>query len=38
VNVDALAETIVAPEVRRRLRCSRCGGKRCLPESNVAMT
>jgi hypothetical protein len=27
VNVDALAETIVVPEVGRRLRCSRCGGK-----------
>jgi hypothetical protein len=28
VNVDALAETIVVPEVGRRLRCSGCGGKR----------
>jgi hypothetical protein len=28
VNVDALAETIIVPEVGRRLRCSGCGGKR----------
>jgi hypothetical protein len=28
VYVDALAETMVVPEVGRRLRCSRCGGKR----------
>jgi hypothetical protein len=27
VNVDALAETIIVPEVGRRLRCSACGGK-----------
>jgi hypothetical protein len=28
VNVDALAETILVPEVGRRLPCSGCGGKR----------
>jgi len=28
VNVDALAGTIIVPEVGRRLRCSECGGKR----------
>jgi hypothetical protein len=28
VNVDALAETIIVPEVGRRLRCGECGGKR----------
>jgi hypothetical protein len=28
VNVDGLAETIPVPEAGRRLRCSRCGGKR----------
>ena len=28
VNVDPLAETIVVPEVGRRLRCSQCGGNR----------
>jgi hypothetical protein len=28
VNVDALAGTMVVLEVGRRLRCSRCGGKR----------
>jgi len=27
VNVDALAGTILVPEVGRRLRCSECGGK-----------
>jgi hypothetical protein len=27
VNVDALPETIAVPKIRRRLRCSRCGGK-----------
>ena len=27
VNVDAFAEKITVPEVGRRLRCSRCGGK-----------
>jgi hypothetical protein len=27
VNVDALAETVVIPEVGRRLRCSACGAK-----------
>jgi hypothetical protein len=28
VNVDALPETIIVPEIGRRLRCSQCGGKR----------
>jgi hypothetical protein len=28
VNVDALPEKIIVPEAGRRLRCSRCGGKR----------
>jgi hypothetical protein len=28
VNVDALAGTIIVPEVGRRLRCSECGGNR----------
>jgi hypothetical protein len=28
VNVEALAGTILVPEVARRLRCSECGGKR----------
>jgi len=28
VNVDALPETMVVPEVGRRLCCSECGGKR----------
>jgi hypothetical protein len=28
VNVDALAGTIIVPEVARHLRCSECGGKR----------
>lgn len=27
VNVDGPAETIVVPDVGRRLRCSACGGK-----------
>ena len=27
VNVDALPETVHVPQVARRLRCSRCGGK-----------
>jgi hypothetical protein len=27
VNVDALAETVIVPEVGRRLRCTACGGK-----------
>ena len=28
VNVDALVETIVVPEMARRFRCGQCGGKR----------
>jgi hypothetical protein len=28
VNVDALAVTIIVPEVGRRLCCGECGGKR----------
>jgi DNA-directed RNA polymerase subunit RPC12/RpoP len=28
VNVDALPESIAVPETGRRLRCSKCGGKR----------
>ena len=28
--IDALPETIAVPETARRLRCSRCGGKRVL--------
>jgi hypothetical protein len=27
VNVDALPESIIVPEIGRRLRCSECGGK-----------
>jgi hypothetical protein len=28
VNVNALAATIIVPEIGGRLRCSQCGGKR----------
>jgi hypothetical protein len=28
VDVDAVAETVTVPDVGRRLRCSRCEGKR----------
>ena len=30
VNVDALPESVHVPQAGRRLRCSRCGGKRVL--------
>jgi hypothetical protein len=28
VNVDALPETLIVPQVGRSLRCSQCGGKK----------